>query len=90
MHILWAYSPRVYHYVLDFDPLSVEVGEDYELWPTPRDYYLARKAIRTGDSWTIAEYDTYMTAPSIEAMAILNIEEGAIDDSEVAPMSDAA
>ena len=65
MHILWAYSPRVYHYVLEFDPLHVEIGQDYEFWPTPRDFYLARKAILTSTSWTIAEYDI-LWAPAIE------------------------
>ena len=57
MHIRWSYSPRVHLYVLEFDPLHVEIGDDYELWPTPRDFYLARRAIRTTTSWTIEQYD---------------------------------
>ena len=76
MHIQWSHSARIYHYVLVFDPLHVMVGEHYELWPTPRDFYLARQAIRTNNSWTIAEYDAYMTT-----------EEGPIDDSEAVAMT---
>ena len=56
MHIRWSYSPRVHLYVLEFEPLDVEIGDDYELWPTPRGFYLARRAIRTTTSWTLAEY----------------------------------
>ena len=43
--------------MLEFGPLDVEIGDDYVLWPTPRDFYLARRAIRTTSSWTVAEYD---------------------------------
>ena len=57
MHIRWSYDQRVNYYVLEFDPLVVEIGDDYELWPTPRDFYLARRAIRTPTSWTLAEYE---------------------------------
>ena len=57
MHIRWSYAQRVHLYVLEFDPLYVEIGDDYELWPTPRDFYLARRAIRTTSSWIVAEYD---------------------------------
>ena len=56
MHVRWSYSTRVHLYVLEFDPLHVEIGDDYERWPTPRDCYLARRAIRTTTSWTLAEY----------------------------------
>ena len=35
----------------------VEIGDDYELWPTPRGWYLARAAIRTATSWTLPEYE---------------------------------
>ena len=30
MYIQWANDSRVYHYVLDVDPLSVNIGEDYD------------------------------------------------------------
>ena len=56
MHIRWSYSDKVHYYVLAFDPLLVAIGDDYELYPTPRDWYLARAAIRTGTSWTLSEY----------------------------------
>ena len=32
MHIRWSYAESVHHYVLEFDPLFVEIGDDYELW----------------------------------------------------------
>ena len=57
MHIRWSYAQRVHYYVLEFDPLVVEIGDDYELWPTPRDFYLARRAIRTTSNWTLEEYE---------------------------------
>ena len=57
MHVRWSYSTRGHLYVLEFDPLHVEIGDDYERWPTPRDFYLARRAIRTTTSWTIEQYD---------------------------------
>ena len=57
MYVTFAYTDRVFHYILDFDPRDVSVGENYEGWPTPRDFYLARRAIRTGTSWTIIEYN---------------------------------
>ena len=57
MHIRWSYAERVHLFVLEFDPLMVEIGDDYELWPTPRDWYLARAAIRTATSWTLPEYE---------------------------------
>ena len=57
MYIRWSYAERVHLFVLEFDPLMVEIGDDYELWPTPRDWYLARAAIRTATSWTLPEYE---------------------------------
>ena len=57
LYVRWSYAPRVHRYILEFDPLYVEIGDDYELWPTPRDFYLARRAIRTTSSWIVAEYD---------------------------------
>ena len=68
MHVMWSYSPRVHLYILEFDPQHVEVGEDYELWPTPRDFYLARRAIRSTTSWTLAEYEA-MNQPYPVAMS---------------------
>ena len=57
LYIRWSYADRVHHYILEFDPLEVQIGDAYELYPTPRDWYRARAAINTGKSWTIAEYD---------------------------------
>ena len=57
LYIRWSYADRVHLYVLEFDPLSVQIGDEYELYPTPRDWYRARTAINTGESWTLAEYD---------------------------------
>ena len=57
MHIRWSCADRVHYYVLEFDPLLVGIGDDYELYPTPRDWYLARAAIRTETSWTLSEYE---------------------------------
>ena len=37
---------------------------DYELWPTPRDWYLAKAAIRTETSWTLAEYEAMGDYPA--------------------------
>ena len=37
MHIRRSYAERVHLFVLEFDPLMVEIGDDYELWPTPRE-----------------------------------------------------
>ena len=42
---------------MDYDPQHVHIGEDYDGYPTPAHFYLARSAIMTGTSWTIAEYD---------------------------------
>ena len=64
MHIRWSYAESVHHYVLEFDPLFVEIGDDYELWPTPRDWYLAKAAIRTETSWTLAEYEAMGDYPA--------------------------
>ena len=33
-------------------------GSEYDGWPQPRDFYLARAAIPSSTSWTIAEYNT--------------------------------
>ena len=75
LHIRWSYSDRAHHYVLEFDPLLVQIGDDYELYPTPRDWYRARAAINTGRSWTLPEYDA-MNVPwtDDEPMAADTIE----------------
>ena len=57
MHIRWSYAERVHLVVLELDLLMVEIGGDYELWPTPRDWYLARATIRTATSWTFPKYE---------------------------------
>ena len=67
MHIRWSYAERIHLFVLEFDPLLVETGDDYELWPTPRDWYLARAAIRTATSWTLPEYEA-MNQPYLAAI----------------------
>ena len=63
MYIQWASDNRVHHYVLDFDPLFVSVGNDYDGWPAPRDFYLARAALCTGTAWTIDEYNGFFDDP---------------------------
>jgi len=63
MYIQWASDSRVHHYVLDFDPLFVRIGSDYDGWPAPRDFYLARTALCTGTAWTIDEYNNFFDDP---------------------------
>ena len=53
MHIRFAYGNSIHHYILDFPMEHVRTDG----WPEPRDFYLSTRAIRTGTSWTIAEYD---------------------------------
>ena len=75
LHIRWSYSDKVHHYVLEFDPLLVQIGDDYQLYPQPSDWYRARAAINTGRSWTLPEYDA-MNVPwtDDEPMAADTIE----------------
>ena len=90
MYIRWSYAERVHLFVLEFDPTMVEIGDHYELWPTPRDWYLARAAIRTATSWTLPEYeamnqpypaaiDDVPIAADIPATIEAAIEEGGTD-----------
>ena len=58
MHVRFSYPDRVYYYILDFPADQVAIGPEYDGWPQPRDFYLARAAIPTSTSWTIAEYNT--------------------------------
>jgi hypothetical protein len=75
LHIRWSYSDKVYHYVLEFDPLEVQIGDDYQLYPQPSDWYRARAAINTGRSWTLPEYDAMNEPwPDDEPMAAETIE----------------
>ena len=76
MHIRWSYAERVHLFVLEFDPLD---GDHYELWPAPRDWYLARAAIRTETSWALPEYWAINDVPiasDIPATIEAAIEEG--------------
>ena len=59
MHVRFSYPDRAYYYILDFPADQVAIGPEYDGWPQPRDFYLARAAIPTSTSWTIAEYDVY-------------------------------
>ena len=57
MYVLWEYDDRVHHSILDYDPIDVSIGVNYDGYPQIADFYLARRAIRTNRSWTIAEYN---------------------------------
>ena len=63
MHVRFAYSDRMYFYVLEFDPKYVTVGVDYDGWPTPRDFYMARKSIRI-DWQPLGEYNAAYATPN--------------------------
>ena len=65
MYIQWASDSRVHNYVLDFDPLTVTIGEDHDGWPAPEEFFLARAALRTGTSWTIDEYNRFNEPPPV-------------------------
>jgi hypothetical protein len=56
-YITFAHSARYYHFIMDYEPQHVQIGEDYDGYPTPAHFYLARSAIMTGTSWTIADYN---------------------------------
>ena len=59
MHVRFSCPDKIYYYVLDFAAEHVGTGPAYDLWPQPRDFYLARAAIPTAMSWTLPEYDDY-------------------------------
>ena len=63
-YITFAHSGRYYHFIMDYPPEHVVIGEDYDGYPRPTDFYLARNAIMTGTSWTIAEYDADAPMPA--------------------------
>jgi hypothetical protein len=56
-YITFSHSERYYHFIMDYDPQHVQIGVNYDGYPTPAHFYLARAAIMTGTSWTIAEYN---------------------------------
>ena len=56
-YITFSHSQRYYHFIMDYDPQHVQIGVDYDGYPTPAHFYLARSAIMTGTSWTIEEYN---------------------------------
>ena len=56
-YITFSHSTRYYHFIMDYDPQHVQIGVNYDGYPTPAHFYLARAAIMTGTSWTIAEYN---------------------------------
>ena len=56
-YITFSHSARYYHFIMDYEPQHVHIGEDYDGYPTPAHFYLARSAIMTGTSWTIADYN---------------------------------
>ena len=63
-YITFAHTQRYYHFVMDFDPRHVHIGEDYEGYPTPAHFYLTRNAIVTRTSWTLAEYNAVPDPPA--------------------------
>ena len=67
-YITFSDSTRYYHFIMEYDPEDVQIGENYGGYPTPAHFYLAKRAIRTGTSWTIAEYNAIQVAiPSVPA-----------------------
>ena len=79
-YIKWKGENRVTRYILEFDPADVNVGANYDGWPQPRDFYLARAAIRTTDSWSLAEYNAI---PEMAIQAAIQAAPAAIgDDAE--------
>ena len=58
-YIKWKGENCVTRYILEFDPADVNVGANYDGWPQPRDFYLARAAIRTTESWSLGEYTLF-------------------------------
>ena len=57
MYVQFAYSDAVVRFILDFDMTEVQVGRDYDGWPRPVDFYLARRAIPTNDYWRLEVYN---------------------------------
>ena len=79
-YIKWKGENRVTRYILEFDPADVNVGANYDGWPQPRDFYLARAAIRTTESWSLGEYNAI---PEMAIQAAIQAAPAAIgDDAE--------
>ena len=72
-YIHFAHSDRYSHFILDYDPQHVHIGEDYGGYPTAAHFYLARSAIMTGTSWTIAEYDALAPNPMMAPLPVVPI-----------------
>ena len=92
-YIKWKGENRVTRYILEFDPADVTIGADYDGWPQPRDFYLARAAIRTTESWTLEEYNAIpqqvAIAAAIQAVpAAIQAVPEAMDDDEEPTMED--
>ena len=88
-YIMWKGENAVTRYILEFDPMDVTVGANYDGWPQPPDFYLARRAIRTEDTWTIDEYNALgelIAEPIAEppAATIVDDDEGRTDTLEQA------
>ena len=70
---------RVTRYILEYDPADVSMS-----WPMPCDFYLAKKAIRTQETMTLAEYNAVQPmapppapmAPPVAAAIPATIDEG--------------
>ena len=82
-YITFAHSGRYYHFIMDYPPEHVVIGENYDGYPRPTDFYLARNAIMTGKSWTIAEYDAEVPMPAGPIPACLLYTSDAADESTV-------
>ena len=88
-YITFSDSTRYYHFIMEYDPEDVQIGENYSGYPTPAHFYLAKRAIRTGTSWTIAEYDAIQVpipaVPAAIAAAAMGdddaIEQGGSEDA---------
>ena len=78
-YIKWKGENRVTRYILEFDPADVSVGANYDGWPQPRDFYLARAAIRTTDIYSLAEYNA-LPEQVVEAIPAAIEEDGTIEE----------
>ena len=79
-YIKWKGENRVTRYILEFDPADVSVGANYDGWPQPRDFYLARAAIRTADSWNLDEYNAL--PDQVASLAAIQAVPAAMGDEE--------
>ena len=85
-YITFSHSDRYFHFIMDYDPQHVHIGADYDGYPTPAHFYLARSAIMAGTSWTIADYNAVLDPheAAIPAAPVAIAPAAAIDDADEA------